>query len=398
MSLAILANAAVRMLLFCAALWLVVRIVRLRNPHAEALVWRMALLASLALPVLLSFGAAPSIVTHLQLPVLTVNGSTATGDAAAASLAGIPWRLLAAIYLSGAILLLARLATGLIGLWRICRVADRLPISDDVRSSNRVHSPATFGSVVLLPVESGAWPAGKLDAVLAHELAHVRSRDSYWSWLAQLHHALFWFTPHAWWLRRQLMLLAETTSDDAVVAARHDPVAYAELLLDFARSPNNRSVAMSVAESNVSKRIKRLLARIPPARELPRAARWAAVALLVPAVMLVATTTRAGSTAKPEAARAAAAGHVGLIKPAMTGDYYPVVAMAEQVEGSAVLEADLDALGQLVDARVVTVEPADPRYGFADAALQVARNSTYTNTQRQPASLRFKVNFVLGDQ
>ena len=154
---------------------------------------------------------------------------------------------------------------------------------------------------------------------------------------------------------------------------------------------------MSVAESNVSKRIKRLLARIPPARELPRAARWAAVVLLVPAVMLVATTTRAGSTAKPESARTAAAGHVGLLKPAMTGDYYPVVAMAEQVEGSAVLEADLDALGQLVDARVVKVEPADPRFGFADAALQVARNSTYTNTQQQPASLRFKVNFVLGD-
>jgi TonB family protein len=397
MSLTILVNAAIRMLLLCAALWIVVRLVRVRNPHTEALVWRMALLASLALPVLLFFRAAPSFVTHLQLPVLTVNGLGATGNTSAADLAGVPWRLLVAIYLSGAVLLLARLATGLVGLWRICRVAERLPVADDVRVSRRVHSPATFGTVVLLPVESGAWPVGKLDAVLAHELAHVRSRDSYWSWLAQLHCALFWFTPHAWWLRRQLTLLAETTSDDAVIAARHDHVAYAELLLDFARSPNNRSVAMSVAESNVSKRIERLLARIPPARELPRAARWAAVALLVPAVMLVATTTRAASAPKPESARAAAA-HVGILRPAIPDDYYPAVAIAEHVEGSAVLEVDLDALGQLVDARVVKIEPSDPRYGFADAALLVARNSTYTNNRQQPASFRFMVKFALDDK
>ena len=387
MSLPVLLNAALRMLLFCAALWLVIRVVRPRNPHTEALVWRMALLASLALPVLLFFRVAPSFVTQLQLPVLAVNGSGATGETATANVAGVPWRLLVAIYMSGVILLLARLATGLLALWRICRAAERLPVPGDVRVSRHVQSPATFGGVVLLPVESGTWPADKLDVVLAHELAHVRSRDSYWSWLAQLHHAVFWFTPHAWWLRRQLMLLAETTSDDAVVAARHDPVAYAELLLDFARNPNNRSVAMSVAESNVSKRIERLLARIPPARELPRVARWAAVVLLVPAVILVATTTRAAAT-----------GHVGLLKPAMTGDYYPAVAVAEQIGGSAVLEVDLDALGQLVDARVVKVEPEDPRFGFADAALQVARNSTYTNTQQQPASFRFKVNFVLDDQ
>jgi beta-lactamase regulating signal transducer with metallopeptidase domain len=393
MNLSILVNAAVRMLLFCAAVWLVVRFVRLRNPHTEALVWRMALLASLALPVLLYFRAAPSFATHLHLPVLTVNGVGATGDTPAANLVGIPWRLLLAIYLSGALLLLVRLATGLVGLWRICRAAERLPVPGDVRVSRRVHSPATFGTVVLLPVEAGAWPAGKLDAVLAHELAHVRSRDSCWSWLAQLHHALFWFTPHAWWLRRQLTLLAETTSDDAVVAARHDPVAYAELLLDFARNPDNRSVAMSVADSDVSKRINRLLSHVPPARELPRAARWAAVALLVPAVVFAASTTRAA----PENPHPIVEG-LGIAHPAVTDDYFPAVAKEEQVEGFAILEVDLDVLGQLVDARLVDVQPADPRFGFADAALRVARDSKYMNRAQRPGSMRFKVKFALDDK
>jgi beta-lactamase regulating signal transducer with metallopeptidase domain len=398
MTISILVNAALRMLLFCAAAWLVIHSVRLRNPHTEALIWRMALLAGLVLPVLLSFRMAPSVVTQLQLPVLTVDRPGAPGAAASAALAGWVGRTLVAIYCGMALLLLVRLAAGLLGLWRICRSAERLPFPQDVRVSKDVHSPATFGSVVLLPVESGSWPSGKLDAILAHELAHVRARDSYWSWLAQLHHALFWFAPHAWWLRRQLASLAETTSDDAVVAARHDPVAYADLLLEFARCPNHRSVAMSVAESNVPKRIERLLARIPPARELPRVARWAAVALLIPAVMLAATTTRAASTAKPESARLVADGRVGIVRPAVPDDYYPAVASAEQVEGIALLEVDLDVLGQLVDARVVEVEPADPRYGFADAALLVARNSTYMNTRQQPASFRFKVKFALDDK
>lgn len=393
MSLLILSNAAVRMTLVCAVIWLAIRVLRLRNPHGELLAWRLVLVVSLALPAALYFRMAPSVVTPLQLPVLTVNGAGLPG--APSGTHGQFWRVLEAIYLGGALLLFARLATGLAFLSRICRAAVPLPMPDDVRMSRYVSSPATFGSVVLLPAGTEAWPAGKLEAILAHERAHVRSRDSYWSWLAHLNCALFWFSPHAWWLKRQLASLAETLGDDAVLAARHDPFTYAELLLDFARHPNNRSVAMSIAESHVSKRIERLLARIPPAKALPRAARWFAVALLVPAVMLAATTTHAAPT--PESARVADEGRVGILTPAMAADYYPAIAMAEHVEGSAVLEADLDALGQLVDARVLSVEPADARFGFADAALQVARNTTYVNTRQQPASFQFKVKFALDD-
>jgi hypothetical protein len=63
-----------------------------------------------------------------------------------------------------------------------------------------------------------------------------------------------------------------------------------------------------------------------------------------------------------------------------------------------VIEVDIDDLGQLVDARVVNVQPADPRYGFAEAALQVARNTTYRSPQMQPSSLRFMVKFALTDE
>jgi hypothetical protein len=255
---------------------------------------------------------------------------------------------------------------------------------------------------VLLPDGADEWPADRLDAILAHERAHVRTRDGYWSWLAQLHTAIFWFNPFAWWLQRHLETLAETTSDDAVVAARHDPIAYAALLLDFARHPNSRSVVMSVAESNVPERIERLLARTPPAAALPRAARWTALASMIPVVVFAASTTRAAPPTDPAATPAPAAQvspqsrlGVTLVHPANPDDYYPAVAKQEKVTGYAVMEVDVDVLGQLVDARVLKVAPADPRFGFADAALQVARNTGYANTTRQVGSLKFMVKFAL---
>ena len=401
----VILSSAVRALLLGAVIWLALRIIRVRNPHVELLVWRMVLVAGLVLPVLLYWRLAPSFATSLDLPVIAVAGAAGANVPTAAS----PWfdaGVIVSIYLGIALLLLVRLVSGLAAMWRVSRAARPMPTPDDVRITERVRSPATFGAIILLPADAHEWPAGRLDAVLAHERAHVRSRDGYWSWLAQLHAAIFWFNPIAWWLRRRLETLAETTSDDAVIAARHDPVAYAAMLLDFARHPNSRSVAMSVAESNVPKRIERLLARTPPAAALPRIAGWTSFALLIPVVVFAASTTRATTPAKPEAATTAATAAAPSrpvnpgVKLRMAADpdaYYPEIAKHERVQGYAIVEVDLDVLGQLVDARVLEVEPADARYGFADAALQVARKSGFTNNTRQVASLRFMVKFALTD-
>src|SRR4051812_38701481 len=124
MTLTILVNAAVRMLLFCAVVWLVIRVVQLRNPRAESLVWRMALLASLALPALMVFRVAPSFATQWQLPVLSSKGAGARGVAPLGALPELPSRVLVTIYLGGALLLVARLVIGLVALWRVCRAGD----------------------------------------------------------------------------------------------------------------------------------------------------------------------------------------------------------------------------------------------------------------------------------
>jgi len=118
----------------------------------------------------------------------------------------------------------------------------------------------------------------------------------------------------------------------------------------------------------------------------------------------------AASTTRAESPVAAAAAPSGATEPttqtspdkviarithaADPDNYYPPAAKAQGVSGYAVVEVDLDALGQLVDARVLKVDPQDPQFGFADAALQVARKSTFENMSQKAASMRFKVMFM----
>lgn len=397
----ILLNAAVRLLLLGVALWLTLRLLRVRNPHAEVLAWRWLLLMGLALPILLASGLTPRALVDLPLAMIASGSLTSAAwapefaAAAGVSAAGA----LLALYLLVAGWLLVRLAAGLLGLWRIAARARSATEEGDVRISARLRSPATFGSIILLPPESVRWSDEQRQVVLVHERAHVRGHDGYWLWLAQIHAAVFWFNPFAWWLRRRLEILAETTSDDAVVAARHDPVSYAALLLAFARQPNSRSVAMSVAESNVPGRIERLLARTCPGTEISRHTRWLAYAALIPVMLVAGSTSRAiAQPTAPSPIPTAASNGAGSVRISRAPDpdqYYPEAAKQAQVTASVVVEVSVDARGNLVDARVLELLPANDPYGFGAAAIAVARGAEYSNPLGRTSSIRFMVKFAL---
>src|SRR6185295_12741280 len=91
-----------------------------------------------------------------------------------------------------------------------------------IRESAAVVTPVTVGVVsptVLLPTTWRRWPDDTLQAILAHELAHVARRDPLVAVLAQLNRCLFWFHPLAWWLARTLAAAAEHASDEQAVRA-----------------------------------------------------------------------------------------------------------------------------------------------------------------------------------
>jgi hypothetical protein len=87
-----------------------------------------------------------------------------------------------------------------------------------------------------------------LNAILLHELAHLRRWDD-WTNLAQkLLRALFFFHPAVWWIESKLSLEREMACDDAVLAETANPRAYAECLVTVAeKSLMRRGLAMAQA-------------------------------------------------------------------------------------------------------------------------------------------------------
>jgi len=397
MNAALLLESGARALLLGGAAWLTMRALRVCNPHAEKLVWRTVLLAALALPALLHWRLAPVLEIPVPWLVTIVGGTGASAGPAATANTVFILGTVTSIYLVGVVILLTGFLSGMLRMVRICRAGQALPGQREVRFSDRVHTPATFGSIILLPASARAWTRSALEAVLAHERAHVRFRDSLWLWLAQIHVVVLWFSPFSWWLRRRLAALAEATSDDAVLASDHDPVAYAELLLQFARQPNPGRVVMSATGSRISDRIERILSRRPPSRPPRRIAKLIAAALLVPVTVLAATSADIAATpADYEALDDSGGPHiVDFGDLAKLEEHYPPLAIQDHVSGMVTLGATLDAEGHVVAVTVLKEDPADPRYGFGAAAMEVARTVRFENPARARALVRFKVKFAL---
>ena len=118
-------------------------------------------------------------------------------------------------------------------------------------TSPRVQVPLTWGvwrPVVLLPSEVHRWPADRVQAVLRHELAHVRSRDAAMRLAARVACALFWFHPGVWWLARSFENDAEGACDDRVLLSGVRASDYAEWLAASSRSPaHDLGTAMALA-------------------------------------------------------------------------------------------------------------------------------------------------------
>jgi TonB family protein len=396
--LALLFETAIRALVLGALTWVTLSSLHVRNPYVEKLVWRTVLSAALALPALLYWQLAPVLEVSMPALAVAVIEPAADGSPASAS-AALPMIALGTLYLMVTTALLVRFAAGFARLARLSRAAKPLPAGGDVRISAGLTGPATFGSIVLLPSEARQWSAAELDVVLSHERAHVDAHDCHWQWLAQIHAIVFWFSPFAWLLRRRLSTLAEATSDESVIAAKHDHVVYAQLLLHFARKPYPGRAAMSASGPKISARIDRILSRVPPASPPRRTARALAFALLIPAALFAAASISAPADPAqyealdrndPAAAHIVDFGDLGKL-----GDHYPPLAKQERVAGSVLLGATLDAEGNVIEVVVLDEQPAEPHYGFGAAALEVARTVRFANPRKAPIRVKFRVKFTL---
>ena len=130
------------------------------------------------------------------------------------------------------------------------RLCERLGITRQVslRISQHIQGPLAIGivrSLIILPASAlMALSPEQLEAVLAHELAHVRRADYLWNLIQTMVETLFFFHPAVWWLGRRLRQQRELCCDDVAVQSCADPLVYATALL---RLEERRSQQLSLA-------------------------------------------------------------------------------------------------------------------------------------------------------
>jgi GWxTD domain-containing protein len=192
----------------------------------------------------------------------------------------LPWLLTA--WLTGTTLFMGRLNIGLIVAWKMKSVStEAAPIElrsilNDLRSrmgivrhvgllnSALVQVPTVIGwlrPAVLIPVGclAGLSPI-QIEAIVAHELAHIRRHDYLVSVFQSLLEAVLFYHPAVWWVSQQMRKEREDCCDDLAVGISGDRLAYARALsfLEERRS-SHPVVALGANGGVLAMRIRRLL-------------------------------------------------------------------------------------------------------------------------------------------
>lgn len=130
--------------------------------------------------------------------------------------------------------------------------------------SSAVTVPAVIGwlrPVILVPASAlaGLSPQ-QLEAILAHELAHVRRHDYLVNLLQTVVETLLFYHPAVWWVSAQVRRERENCCDDLAVAVCGDRLGYARALanLEGLRSPSPR-LALAADGGSLVDRVRRLV-------------------------------------------------------------------------------------------------------------------------------------------
>ncbi|MGK0189688.1 MAG: beta-lactamase regulating signal transducer with metallopeptidase domain, partial [Verrucomicrobiales bacterium] len=207
-------------------------------------------------------------------------------------------RFIAGFYLLGVLLMAGRLFCGVTGSRRLRSKAERIKdrsvlqmverMSDAimlrvrppvVAFSSEVVTPAVVGvlrPMILLPVGLlSSIPQEQVEAIIAHELAHLRRFDHIGLLVQRFVETVAFYHPAVWWLSRKLADAREESCDEIVLSCGCDRADYAESLLtmnEWARgalTSDHGRLALGVAgrKQVLRKRLLRILGVMPaPAR------------------------------------------------------------------------------------------------------------------------------------
>jgi bla regulator protein BlaR1 len=238
---------------------------------------RYAIWLAASLKFLLPFSLLVAIGSHFERPsIITVSQPVALViETASQPFTSIPSEPeptrpvnpLLFLWAAGVAVILYRWSTRWIELRRAALTAPTLPIASPVpiKSCDTRLEPGVFGilrPVILIPNDMAAHlTPTELQAILQHELCHVRRRDNLAALLQMLVEALFWFHPLVWWLGARIVAERENACDEAVLQAGNQPEVYAEGILNVCRYyvESRLKCAPGVTGADLEKRIEAIM-------------------------------------------------------------------------------------------------------------------------------------------
>jgi len=204
-------------------------------------------------PVAQPFSAAPLIASGASAPQW--------------DLAHVITPLLLALWAAGFVAIAVRWLIRWSRLQRVLRQAVDCPLSAPVpvKMARSLLEPGLVGiwqPVILLPegITERLSP-GEMNAILAHEICHLRRRDNLLTAMHMLVEALFWFHPLIWWLGARLNAEREHACDESVLAQGQSPQIYAESILKvcqfYMHSPLD--CAAGISGANLKQRLEEIV-------------------------------------------------------------------------------------------------------------------------------------------
>jgi len=163
-----------------------------------------------------------------------------------------------------------------------------------------VEAPTVVGwlrPVVLVPLGALAGlPADQVEALLIHELAHIRRYDYLVNILQSVAEALLFYHPAVWWVSGHIRAERELCCDDVAAQASGSVLTYVQALAELESCrPVHAHAALAANGGSLADRIARLLGQSRPASQA-----HSGMGAMVSAILLV--ITACGLFAQPDAA------------------------------------------------------------------------------------------------
>ena len=242
-------------------------------------------------------------------------------------------------------------------------------------------SPVTAGwwkPVVLVPASLvSGMPPQLLEALLAHELAHVRRCDYLVNLVQSVIETVLFYHPAVWWISHRIRVEREHIADDLAARRIGEPRRLALALSELEKLQfSNNTLAMAANGGDLMQRIKRLVRPTPDMQAL----NWKAA---IP-VLGLAATMLVGCAQTPVADSAADAVTTPPLAQfnSCAKPMYPAEALAKRLQGTVTLQFKVETDGSVQDSKVMK--------SSGDASLDEAARVAIAKCTFTPATVNGK--------